>query len=96
MQENRKVLAKMMHHFDKDHPVSRFLKEKCSHLLDQPLGDTGIPYSYFDKNSLALNPNVIGLKDTFNPSQFSQIPGVYYAYSPESEYCGSATDYRTR
>lgn len=96
MVENRAVLAKMMNHFDEDHPVSIFLKENCSHLLEQPLGDTGIPYSYFSKESLASNPNVIELKPTFNPSQFAQKPGVYYAYSLDSDYVGSATDFRTR
>jgi hypothetical protein len=98
MGKAREVLVSMANHFDSNHPLTTFIHDKAGHLLVAPEGDTGIPYSFFDKGSLCGHTDTIKLESTYHPSQFSNSAGVYMAHAQDAnvKYIGSATDFKVR
>lgn len=96
MAQGRKLLERMASHYPQGHDVSQFLKRHAAHLLSLPVGDTGIPSNLFDPEVLASNPDVIKLDPLFTKRNFSNTSGVYYAFTTEGGYVGSATNQVTR
>lgn len=86
----------MYNHYEPNHPVKQFIHQHASHLLLPPVGDTGIPFSFFD--DIQSHSETIKLKPTFHPSDFENNPGVYVAQAADtgSNYVGSTTNFLTR
>lgn len=95
LRNGRKVLVQMANHFPEDHPVTQFLNANCSHLLEAPTGDTGIPVP--TRDSMLADPNTFQLASSYTPSQFPRASGVYIAHDATGDiYTGSAVDFQVR
>lgn len=98
MKGNRIVLNKMYDYYSSNPTVKAFLDAKVKHLLNAPIGDTGIPYSFLSKDSILTNPATNSLTEGFKPSLFTSDSGVYIIQSHNTKdfYVGSATDFSRR
>lgn len=94
----RKTLEQMFTHYADSHPLKKYLRDHCMHLLVEPKGNTGIPKSTF---SLSNWDNTKRLPDVYNADitqGLTQFSGTYAIYSDVSHnFCiGSTTDYVMR
>lgn len=51
MASARVALKAIYAHYSADDAVNEYLRSHCSHLLEAPTGDTGVPTSVFDPSN---------------------------------------------
>ena len=58
MSNARNTLQQMYDHFPEDSPVKLYLKANCAHLLNKPLGNTGISVFYLNSDDWRNKPHM--------------------------------------
>ena len=51
MDNARKTLMAMYNHFDDSSSIKAFIEANCTHLMETPVGNTGVSTSYFDRSN---------------------------------------------
>jgi intracellular sulfur oxidation DsrE/DsrF family protein len=98
---SREMLNKMMEHESSSSILFKYLEANCSHMLVEPVGDTGIPMSAFDSSTFISDPLTRNLSNTFSKELFTDVKGnagTYAFYSKELDdyYVGACVDFPSR
>lgn len=96
--EARIVLQKIFNHYSDDSLVGNYIKDNCSHLLQEPKGHTGIKLEDIKPTRLVNLGESIQLANEFIPSNFPSSSGIYSVSNPVTcdQYIGSALNFRSR
>lgn len=85
-----------------DTNLKAFISERCSHLLNAPVGDTGYSVNYFDHdNFMSSTPSPLRMSTSFDANlvkAYENSAGCYSYYCPDTKeyYIGANLDFSLR
>jgi hypothetical protein len=71
----------MYNSLDNPSSLKLFIDEHCSYLLNPLEGNTGIPTKYAHSKYLSTLSDCLSLEESYNPQQFSNLPGSTGIYA---------------